>query len=63
MRFSIVQLDIFRLMYFIFSVQKMNCSVNQLAPEALLRNEYTQGSDVWSVAVVIWEIMTGGKIA
>ncbi|KAJ8041341.1 Ephrin type-B receptor 3 [Holothuria leucospilota] len=38
----------------------MNCSVNQLAPEALLRNEYTQGSDVWSVAVVIWEIMTGG---
>lgn len=37
---------------------KMNCSLNQLAPEALLRNEYTVTSDVWSIAVVIWELLT-----
>ncbi|PIK45553.1 hypothetical protein BSL78_17592 [Apostichopus japonicus] len=35
-------------------------SVNQLAPEALQRNEYNWASDVWSLAVLIWEIFSGG---
>ncbi|XP_071851880.1 fibroblast growth factor receptor 3-like isoform X2 [Apostichopus japonicus] len=39
--------------------EKMVCSRNQLAPEALSRNEYSTASDVWSVAVMIWELLTG----
>ncbi|KAJ8031900.1 Ephrin type-A receptor 1 [Holothuria leucospilota] len=35
-------------------------SVNHFAPEALLRNEYSKSSDVWSTAVVIWQILSGG---
>ncbi|KAJ8042712.1 Tyrosine-protein kinase isoform SRK1 [Holothuria leucospilota] len=37
------------------------CNLNQFAPEALLRNIYTQECDVWSVGVVIWEIFSGGS--
>lgn len=35
-----------------------DCLINDLSPEALLRNEYTQASDVWCVAVVLWNLMT-----
>ncbi|XP_071842994.1 uncharacterized protein [Apostichopus japonicus] len=35
-------------------------SLNQFPPELLLLNEYTESSDVWSTAVVIWEIMSAG---
>lgn len=33
-----------------------------LAPESLQRSEYTQASDVWSVALVICKIISKGKI-
>ncbi|KAJ8048313.1 Vascular endothelial growth factor receptor 1 [Holothuria leucospilota] len=36
------------------------CTLNQFAPEALSKNEYTQASDVWSTANVIWEILSSG---
>ncbi|PIK48999.1 putative ephrin type-A receptor 10 [Apostichopus japonicus] len=36
-------------------------TVNQFPPETLSLNEYNVSSDVWSVAVVIWEIMAAGK--
>lgn len=36
-------------------------TLNHFAPEALLRNEYNQGSDVWSIAVLMWEMMSVGK--
>ncbi|KAJ8048548.1 Ephrin type-A receptor 3 [Holothuria leucospilota] len=39
-----------------------DCLINDLSPEALLRNEYTQASDVWCVAVVLWNLMTYGMI-
>ncbi|KAJ8038137.1 Tyrosine-protein kinase CSK [Holothuria leucospilota] len=35
------------------------CDMNQFAPEALYENKYTKASDVWSTAVVIWEILSG----
>ncbi|KAJ8030570.1 Fibroblast growth factor receptor 3 [Holothuria leucospilota] len=35
-------------------------SLNDFAPEALFRNEYTQKSDVWSLAVVLWEVLSAG---
>ncbi|KAJ8048563.1 Ephrin type-A receptor 3 [Holothuria leucospilota] len=37
---------------------KKDCSINDLPPEALHRNEYTQASDVWCVAVILWKLMT-----
>ncbi|PIK58610.1 Ephrin type-A receptor 1 [Apostichopus japonicus] len=37
-------------------------TVNQFPPETLSLNEYNVSSDVWSVAVVIWEIMAAGKL-
>ncbi|KAJ8044287.1 Ephrin type-A receptor 3 [Holothuria leucospilota] len=39
---------------------RITCTLNQLAPEALLRDKYSEASDVWSVAVVIWEILSCG---
>ncbi|PIK33146.1 hypothetical protein BSL78_30039, partial [Apostichopus japonicus] len=33
-------------------------SFNQFPPESFFRNEYTAESDVWSTAVVIWEILS-----
>ncbi|KAJ8038146.1 hypothetical protein HOLleu_19140 [Holothuria leucospilota] len=39
----------------------MICNINEFAPEALYRNEYTKASDVWSMAVVIWEMLSGEK--
>ncbi|KAJ8048568.1 Fibroblast growth factor receptor 2 [Holothuria leucospilota] len=39
------------------------CSINDLPPETLLRNEYTQGSDVWCVAVIFWNLMTDGMFS
>lgn len=30
------------------------CSLNELAPEALFRNEYSEASDVWSASIIIW---------
>ncbi|KAJ8017458.1 Tyrosine-protein kinase CSK [Holothuria leucospilota] len=38
----------------------ITCTLNQLPPEALLRDKYSKASDVWSVAVVIWEILSCG---
>ncbi|KAJ8039308.1 Ephrin type-A receptor 10 [Holothuria leucospilota] len=40
---------------------RKTCTLNQLAPEALLRDKYSKESDVWSVAVVIWEILSCGS--
>ncbi|XP_071842891.1 fibroblast growth factor receptor 1-like [Apostichopus japonicus] len=36
-------------------------TLNQFPPEMLLLNQYTESSDVWSTAVVIWEIMAAGN--
>ncbi|XP_071852266.1 uncharacterized protein [Apostichopus japonicus] len=36
-------------------------SLNQFPPESFFRNEYTAESDVWSTAVVIWEILSRGE--
>ncbi|XP_071843000.1 tyrosine-protein kinase SRK3-like isoform X1 [Apostichopus japonicus] len=41
--------------------QMMNVSLNEFPPEMLLSSEYTESSDVWSTAVVIYEIMSGGN--
>ncbi|PIK42915.1 putative tyrosine kinase receptor Cad96Ca, partial [Apostichopus japonicus] len=40
--------------------KKLNitCNLNVSAPESYLRKEYDQKSDVWSMAVVIWELIT-----
>ncbi|PIK56638.1 hypothetical protein BSL78_06494, partial [Apostichopus japonicus] len=35
-------------------------TLNQFPPEMLMLNQYTESSDVWSTAVVIWEIMKAG---
>ncbi|PIK38602.1 putative fibroblast growth factor receptor 1-A-like isoform X4, partial [Apostichopus japonicus] len=35
-------------------------TLNRFPPESLFRNEYTNESDVWSTAVVIWEILSDG---
>ncbi|KAJ8026133.1 Ephrin type-B receptor 4 [Holothuria leucospilota] len=40
---------------------RMICTLNQLAPEAILRDKYSKASDIWSVAVVIWEILSSGS--
>lgn len=37
----------------------MPYSLNHFPPEALHRNEYSQPSDVWAAAGVIWELLTG----
>lgn len=39
---------------------KMSYGLNELAPEGKEKNKYTSASDVWSTAVVIWEILSGG---
>ncbi|XP_071843652.1 uncharacterized protein [Apostichopus japonicus] len=36
-------------------------TLNQFPPEMLMLNHYTETSDVWSTAVVIWEIMAAGS--
>ncbi|XP_071842978.1 uncharacterized protein [Apostichopus japonicus] len=36
-------------------------TLNQFPPEVLLLNQYTESSDVWSTAVVLWEIMAAGN--
>ncbi|XP_071814724.1 uncharacterized protein [Apostichopus japonicus] len=41
--------------------QMNTVSFNQLPPESFFRNEYTAESDVWSTAVVIWEILSSGE--
>ncbi|KAJ8021970.1 Muscle, skeletal receptor tyrosine-protein kinase [Holothuria leucospilota] len=41
---------------------KKTLSLNQFPPEAIQRNDYSQKSDVWSTAVVIWEILSNGKL-
>ncbi|XP_071855350.1 uncharacterized protein [Apostichopus japonicus] len=38
----------------------VSCTLNQLPPESVFRNEYTHESDVWSTAVVLWEILSDG---
>ncbi|PIK57881.1 putative tyrosine-protein kinase [Apostichopus japonicus] len=35
--------------------------LKSLPPETLHRNEYSWASDIWSVAVVVWEILSDGK--
>ncbi|PIK45145.1 putative tyrosine-protein kinase [Apostichopus japonicus] len=42
-----------------FRKTKMPYSLNHFPPEALHRNEYSQPSDVWAAAGVIWELLTG----
>ncbi|XP_071825810.1 ephrin type-A receptor 4a-like isoform X1 [Apostichopus japonicus] len=42
------------------SVMK-SVTLNQFAPEAFYQNEYSAESDVWSTAVVIWEIISAGN--
>ncbi|XP_071843006.1 uncharacterized protein [Apostichopus japonicus] len=42
--------------------QMKSFSLNQFAPETLFSKEYTESSDVWSTAVVIWEILTAGAL-
>ncbi|PIK38197.1 hypothetical protein BSL78_24964 [Apostichopus japonicus] len=41
--------------------QMHTVSLNQFPPESFFRNEYTAESDVWSTAVVIWEILSTGE--
>ncbi|XP_071854355.1 uncharacterized protein [Apostichopus japonicus] len=36
-------------------------TLNQFPPESYFRNEYTAESDVWTTAVVIWEILSSGE--
>ncbi|XP_071825800.1 uncharacterized protein [Apostichopus japonicus] len=36
-------------------------TLNQFAPEAFYQNEYSAESDVWSTAVVIWELISAGN--
>ena len=36
-------------------------TLNEFPPEMLLLSEYTESSDVWSTAVVIWEMMAAGN--
>ncbi|XP_071851653.1 uncharacterized protein [Apostichopus japonicus] len=40
---------------------KETCALHGLPRESMLRNEYSQQSDVWSVAVLIWELLTDGE--
>ncbi|XP_071852256.1 uncharacterized protein [Apostichopus japonicus] len=40
--------------------QMNTVSFNQFPPESFFRNEYSAESDVWSTAVVIWEILSMG---
>ncbi|XP_071852866.1 tyrosine-protein kinase CSK-like [Apostichopus japonicus] len=42
-----------------FRKTKVPYSLNHFPPEALHRNEYSQPSDVWAAAGVIWEVITG----
>ncbi|XP_071814700.1 uncharacterized protein [Apostichopus japonicus] len=35
-------------------------TLNQFPPESVFRNEYSHESDVWSTAVVIWELLSDG---
>ncbi|KAJ8023816.1 Macrophage-stimulating protein receptor [Holothuria leucospilota] len=46
----------------VFAVKKSKNEsfVSLIAPESLRRNEYFQESDVWSAAVVIWEMLSCG---
>ncbi|XP_071843772.1 uncharacterized protein [Apostichopus japonicus] len=39
----------------------ISATLNQFSPETLISSEYTESSDVWSLAVTIWEIMSNGK--
>ncbi|KAJ8027664.1 Tyrosine-protein kinase isoform SRK1 [Holothuria leucospilota] len=36
-------------------------SLNMLPPESIMRNEYSRESDIWVLAVAIWEIISFGK--
>ncbi|KAJ8049862.1 Tyrosine-protein kinase CSK [Holothuria leucospilota] len=40
---------------------QIHCTLNNFAPESLLRNEYTCESDVWLAANVIWYLVSSGK--
>lgn len=44
-----------------FSTKQKTYLADHFPPETTLRNEYTPESDVWALAVVILEIVTGGK--
>lgn len=35
--------------------------VNRCAPESIIGNRFTKASDVWSYAVLLWEMYSGGK--
>ncbi|KAJ8021502.1 Tyrosine-protein kinase CSK [Holothuria leucospilota] len=41
---------------------EMNYSLNELAPEGIRRHEYSAASDVWSTAVLIWQMLSDGSL-
>jgi len=41
-------------------VRKQPQATRWCAPEAIARNELSQASDVWSFAVTLWELLSGG---
>ncbi|KAJ8034583.1 Fibroblast growth factor receptor 3 [Holothuria leucospilota] len=44
-----------------FYLKRNDDTFKRLAPECLLRGEYSTASDVWAIAVVIWEVFSSGN--
>ncbi|KAJ8019222.1 Hepatocyte growth factor receptor [Holothuria leucospilota] len=44
----------------IFLKSKVTQSLNTLPLESWQRNEYTQESDIWTLAVIIWQLLSSG---
>ncbi|XP_071843782.1 uncharacterized protein [Apostichopus japonicus] len=47
-------------MHIINTYGMFSATLNQFPPEMLISSVYTESSDVWSIAVTIWEIMSDG---
>ena len=41
--------------------QKLRLPVPWMAPECLLSKQFSTASDVWSMGVVLWELLSGGR--